>query len=390
MGEPRRDSIAALNGLRALACLAVFGVHWQQFTAFAASWGPFDAKRFLEEGHTGVALFFMLSGCLLSIPFWDGRISRGDRWIGGYVRSRAVRILPAYYLCLAYLVITTAHFRSVDQRLDTTLHVVMLHSLREQSFYSLAPPFWTLGVQALSYVWMPVVLFAISRFSSAWQTRAALLAALTIAVYVLHWETFQLAPGSAIADWIRREPTVATHSVLAHVPHFLLGMLAGLAFARRNMSDAVAVTPSILRELSVWLAGLAVLVVLSTTVGDWLSVPYGRYHFPFVPLLLMWIILEAPRTSAARRFLEAWPLRRLGIISFGVYVYHYPAMDFSQTLLHRFGLSVSRNWAVFGLVSLALSIAVAAVSYLLIESPLVRLSRPRQRTRPAEAMAVAV
>jgi len=59
MGHPPSSSnhIAGLDGLRALACLAVFGVHFQQAVSLQGNIGPFDLARFLENGNTGVALF---------------------------------------------------------------------------------------------------------------------------------------------------------------------------------------------------------------------------------------------------------------------------------------------------------------------------------------------
>mgnify|MGYP003678798755 CR=1 FL=1 len=75
MPEPARDSwIAAFDGLRACAALAVFGVHFQQIAQFSpGNIGVFDIERALINGNVGVSLFFTLSGFLLSIPFWRAK-----------------------------------------------------------------------------------------------------------------------------------------------------------------------------------------------------------------------------------------------------------------------------------------------------------------------------
>jgi len=81
-----RRYIAGLDGLRALAALAVFGVHFQQITGVAGRVGPFDVQTLLANGNTGVCLFFVLSGFLLSLPFWFGRRPGGKRDANGVAR----------------------------------------------------------------------------------------------------------------------------------------------------------------------------------------------------------------------------------------------------------------------------------------------------------------
>ena len=72
----RRRRIEGLDGLRALAALGVFGVHPDQIVRFTGKIGPNELPRLLANGNHGVALFFTLSGFLLSMPFWRARMSR--------------------------------------------------------------------------------------------------------------------------------------------------------------------------------------------------------------------------------------------------------------------------------------------------------------------------
>ena len=395
-GTPRLTAhIPGLDGLRALACLAVFGVHWQQFTGWAGAWGPFDLKRLLENGNTGVSLFFTLSAFLLSIRFWTGSWGRpGEPWVRRYVLSRATRILPAYYTCVLALVVLTGPLTSPRGLADAGLHFAFVHNFWERSFYSLSPPFWTIAVQVQSYVLMPILLLLVLRSTGRFATRAWVLGGLTVASYLVHWASLALGPGGAAGNgmtaWAAGRPTVATHSVLAHAPHFLLGLLAGLVYVRRVAGGGAAAGTGMrlaVGELSVWLAALVILVILATPLDDWFSIPYGRYNLPVVPLLITWIILEAPRTRLARWVLDAAPLRLLGVISYGVYVYHYPGMQAVQKAMEAAGLPVGHHWAVFAAASLALAIIVSALSFRLLEAPLARVGRrrPSGKTTPAPA-----
>jgi len=380
--------IPALNGLRAVACLAVFGVHWQQFTGFSASWGPFDAKRFLEHGNTGVSLLFTLSAFLISLRFWAGSWGHGHPWLHQYARSRALRILPPYYLCLVTLVAFSGHVVTTGDRTNILLHITFLHNLREATFYAFNPAFWTLAVQIQAYVLMPIVVLLIMRASSSWNGRALLLVAATAASYATHWAILTLSPRhGAIAEWAASQPTVATHTLLAHAPHFLLGLLAGLIYVKRISNAATsAERPSTFREVAVCATVGVILLILSTPLDEWFAVPYGRYNFPFVPLMIAWLILEIPRTHLARSVLDVAALHRLGVISFGVYVYHHPCLRVTGSVMERAGFSIVEHWAVFGAASLALAIVVASASFVAIEAPLLQLARRREQRQHAAVL----
>ena len=104
--------LRGLDGLRGLAALAVFGVHYNQIVDIDVQIGPFDFYLLLVNGEYGVALFFILSGLLLSQPFWKSVLYHAD-WpnVKTYVIRRLARILPAYYLALTLLIILESHLR---------------------------------------------------------------------------------------------------------------------------------------------------------------------------------------------------------------------------------------------------------------------------------------
>ena len=120
MAPDRRDSRSASRGTNyrsgwtpAFACLAVFGVHFQQITHAEGRIGPVDLGHLLENGNRGVCLFLVLTGFLLSLPFWRAdnhpatRAISQSGWLKhAHVRNRMARISPAYLPCLAVLVVT--------------------------------------------------------------------------------------------------------------------------------------------------------------------------------------------------------------------------------------------------------------------------------------------
>jgi peptidoglycan/LPS O-acetylase OafA/YrhL len=327
---PDRGRIPALDGLRALACLAVFGVHWQQFTGFRAEWGPFSARRFLENGNTGVALLFILSGALISLPFWSRPSEATRSSIREYVLLRTTRILPAYYVSLIAVAMFSGHIGGGRHLRDLLLHLTFLHNMLEDSFYSLSPPFWTIAVQAQSYVLMPLLMVLVTSMTSRHTVRLALLAVMAGTAYGVHWLLLSRPPVEAVAHWVAAQPTVAAHTLLAHTPHFVLGLVAGAFFRSAKIGSRFGSSPNgrVWMDVSVFLLAAFVVVTLAApVVDDWFSVPFGRYNLPWVPLALAWVVAAAPRGHVSRILLELAPLRLLGVISYGVYVYHYPAMQ---------------------------------------------------------------
>jgi peptidoglycan/LPS O-acetylase OafA/YrhL len=372
--------IAGLDGLRALACLAVFGVHFQQMVQLQGSVGPFDLARFLENGNTGVALFFALSGFLLSIPFWRAleRAAPAPAWHSFWFK-RAVRIVPAYFVCLTLLVLHNRLWEQPGGGANILLHYLLLFNYSPQYIYAINPPFWTLAVEVQFYVLLPVLFGVIAAFPP--RARAALVVGLALLAYLAHYRAIQCASFTAWPWSTQAEVTtnpIFTHSLLAHLPHFLLGVLAGAAYGALKAASSCryfAVQGG--AEGAFWLASAAVLLILATPLDARLVIPFGRYNLPFVPVLLALIVLTAGFTALARGLMEMAPVRWIGQVSYGVYIFHLPVLNFTGRSLRDAGLDVKAQWPLLLAAALALTLAVAAASFYGVERPLLRYARRR-------------
>ncbi len=379
-----RSRIPALDGLRGLACLAVFGVHFHQHTGISGRYGYIELDRLLKNGNTGVALFFILSGFLLGLPYWSGRVnSFQELRIGPFALRRIGRIVPAYFLCMTALVLLHRHGSDAQEWVDIALHYLFLHNYAEFSFYSISEPFWTLAVQAQFYLLFPMMLTVMRRFDPWSKTPVLGLGLLAVGAYGLHWGVMTWAHSTPTWPFppnvMRPHGAVLSLSVLAHLPHFLLGIVAGRFFLEirtRQHPSNLMVSP-IGAEVVCWAAGVMLLLILSTPLDGILQVPYGRYNLPYVPVLITSLILFAPLAPMARRLLDAWPLRALGVISYGVYVYHLACQNVTAKFMQKIGFDAPTYTLIFGLSSLALTIAVATVSYHAVEQPILRATRPR-------------
>ena len=94
------------------------------------------------------------------------------------------------------------------------------------------------------------------------------------------------------------------------------------------------------------------------------------------------MILAVPGARFARAGLESVPLRYLGVISYGIYIYHLPCLTLVDRALLKFGIDAPDQWFLFGGIGLALTITVATISYLAIERPVLRLVHRYRGTRP--------
>jgi peptidoglycan/LPS O-acetylase OafA/YrhL len=377
--DRKRRDVRGMDGIRAMAALAVFGVHFQQLTGVGGHWGPFDLQRLLENGNTGVAVFFLLSGFLLSRPLWSARGTAGfDAVLDGFARRRFLRIVPAYFLCLTALVLWSRHWRSASERLDTLLHYLFLHNMTEQTIYGISHPFWALAVIAQFYVvfWLLVRgLRALGWHSERRMVDVFL--AVGVVGWLVHFGAVRYAQSAGdwpFASFIQPHGYVLTHSLPAHLPHFMLGVLGAWLFA--HLGRAGHSRDRLSADLLFWLSAVAVLLILSTPLDDRLQVPLGRYHLPFVPVLLLAMIVSAPRSRFTARLLEWGPLRGLGVVSYGFYIYHLPCLGVVRRTLGLAGLSPGESPLAFLTAGIVTSTLVATASYLGFERFFLRRKRP--------------
>ncbi|WP_417847604.1 VanZ family protein [Thalassoglobus sp.] len=377
--------VPGADGLRAMACLAVFGVHFQQITLLEGNLGPINISRLLLNGNTGVCILFMLSGFFLSLPLW--RSPADDlvhETLESFFTKRVLRIIPAYYLCLVALglgrnlVVGQVDYSSI------LYHALFLHNFIDNEFYNISPPFWTIGIQVQLYLCFFVVVAGFGALR-AWSHRswAILLLSITISSSVLNRSllTFVAEKKSTAIDNLS---PVLTHSILAHAPIFLLGCLTSHLYTkiikqkdRRNSNyrsiwpDTIAITITIL-----------LITILGTDLDDHLRTVGGRYNWPYIPVLVSILIIASLTGSKATGFLEAKPIRRLGEISYGFYLFHLPCLNLINMMLQELPLpeSLHRLTLLFGGVTL--TVFASEFSYRAIESPSLNFIRTTRQPHP--------
>ncbi len=360
--QPARKHVPALDGLRGVAVLLVFFLHYGGGSK-SSNWLLHGIGQAEKAGWTGVTLFFLLSGFLITGILWD---SRGVQhwWRNFYVR-RALRILPLYYGALL-LVLLVATFNGT---LGRALHGVWVQALYLQTFpyffaqrWHLPPPlflehFWTLAIEEQFYLLWPLVLWlAPSRRAAA-----------------------TVCMGVFAASFAYRAGSMAVYSPLTG--NFLLLTRSG-EFALGGWLALVYRGP-VWERLRPWLAPVgataALLFIALTVHNDFaMSTPLNfALALAAISVAYTGLIGVALRPGLVQRCASIGWLRWVGKVSFGVYVYHLLLRALFEWVAARLahGTQGERYLALRLVVALIGTLLIAALSYSFYEKSFLRYKR---------------
>ena len=338
----------ALDGLRGLAVVAVLLFH-AGVPGFAG-------------GYLGVSVFFVLSGFLISsllLREFEGAATIGFR---SFSARRLRRLLPAQMACWLLVVALSAwmvSFPRIRYPSDVLWAASQMWNWKEiasgtsyagafQTFGASSPftHLWSLAVEEQIYLVMPVVILLLCRRQIVRRAGAApLLAAVVVIIAV---------------------PLVARRFVSPNAVYLATPLRAGEVAAG-------IVAALVLRRIGLrrWMApaGLVALVAVAVLVGRtgateqaW---PYqgGLGAFGILTALALGGCLCA---GPVRSVLSVGVLRGIGLISFGLYLYHWPIyLAIRDDTVHVRG-------AALVVLRLAVTLAAAVVSYHLLEQPIRR------------------
>ena len=351
---PSLPYMPQLDGLRAVAVLAVLASHWIP-----------QANRFGHVGLAGVYVFFVLSGFLITSILLGARDAKdaGDATLGGELRTffarRVLRIFPAYYLAVigSYLAWPNRFGN------DLSWNLAYLGNMRAFAIGKTTSinHFWSLAVEEQFYLFWPFVVLLVPRRQL--QSVIAIGIAMSPA-----WRLFTLS-----VDWRH-----IVYSYPAWSNFDSLGLGALLAVQGRENATWTRAAGAVGALL--WMAcGIATYVVLGSfrlsRPGDVWGAIFVVYPLA-VSLTGVWIVARAAETRAdVLGNVLAWrPLRWVGMISYGVYVYHF----FVQGLVDITTLHFSDHelpTAPRLVVLLVATLAVSAASYFVLERPARALGR---------------
>jgi len=372
--------IPALDGVRGLAIPLVLVCHLSehfQFSALPLQW----MKAVAFAGWTGVDLFFVLSGFLITGILWDAKGGRG--YFRNFYARRTIRIFPLYFAALAILFIAIPAL-SPEYAISSrhywawfcTYSVDFLIALKGFQFPG---HFWTLSVEEHFYLVWPLLVYKLSRRALMATSVSLMVAALVVRVAMV----LANAPSTAIY-------------VLTPCRMDGLALGAFIALALRGPDGL----QTLVRLARLVLPASALLwVTLLVLQGQWSqygpvpqTVGYLVAEMFYGSLLVF--TLASSRVAAAASIRS---LRFLGKISYGVYVIHVFVVFLVSPFFAR---GVSSNYSIvfsaathlvgartFGAgmlvldgaayiaLAVGLSVGAALLSWQILELPCLRLRR---------------
>ncbi|MCZ2860379.1 acyltransferase family protein [Blastococcus sp. VKM Ac-2987] len=357
-----------LDGMRAIAAGAVVLTHAGFWTG---GYTPDLTGHLLNRLGVGVAIFFVLSGFLLSRPVFLAAVERRRApGAAAYLWRRALRILPAYWLAVAAALLLLPTNRGADAR--TWVEHLTLVQLYTGRFGDGLNHTWSLCTEVAFYACLPLLAGGLVRLAARDRWRparvlAALAALTALSLLAVAWSSVLV--GGTAELWLP-----------AHLGWFAAGM--ALAVLSVSPADWRPVQVATALGADVWTcwagAGVLFLVAANPLTGPVLVLPstpaeavLRNVLFLGVGTLLVWpLVLGDQGAGRTRRLLAGRPVTYLGEISYGVFLFHLPVLAGAYAL---FGWQQFTGSLVLVFLATWLGGAlVAAVVYQLVERPLRR------------------
>jgi peptidoglycan/LPS O-acetylase OafA/YrhL len=335
-----------IDGLRAIAVLAVVGFH-----AFPHQ---------IYGGFVGVDIFFVISGYLISGIILKG-LESGKFSFAEFYARRIKRIFPALAtvllpcLIVGWALLLTDEFRQLAKHTAAGAAFVVNFVLSRESGYfdtgaELKPllHLWSLSIEEQFYLLWPLLLYVGHKLLRH-----------PLALIVIAGASSLLLNVGWIGGIVGIEPTQAFYNPIARFWELLLG--ATLAYATLHSRRVIAGKMGDRLRLLASMAGM-LLIGLSIAVIDQ-NRPFPRWAVvPTVGAAL--IIAAGPGAWINRRVLSSRLLVAVGLISYPLYLWHWPLQAFPRIFV---GGTPSVG---VRLVLIAASFVLATLTYKLIEQPI--------------------
>jgi peptidoglycan/LPS O-acetylase OafA/YrhL len=370
MGESSKDKTTLayrsdVDGLRAVAVLLVLFCHLDYHLA--------------KGGYIGVDVFFVISGYLISSVILT-EMAAGKFSIAGFYERRIRRIFPALLaMLLGASLMAYRYLLPADLLAFARSELAALFSVSNFLFWSQSGYFdevsavnpmlhtWSLAVEEQFYILFPIFLVVVRRFCPK-RLKAAV------------W-TLTIVSLTVASIWVKFDSS----SVFFLAPFRAWEFLIGTILSQRYLPSLKGPTQRNIASL----AGIALILFAAAKYGPKTLFPGAAALAPCIGAALI-IAAGETGTSLIGRALSWRPVVFIGLISYSLYLWHWPILVFQNTNSMLMERSVGDKQVK--IVVIVLSILAAALSWLFIERPFRKgRFRPQRKTLLAiSAVAVAV
>jgi peptidoglycan/LPS O-acetylase OafA/YrhL len=336
----------ALDGVRAVAVLSVIGFH--------------AAMPGFTGGDSGVIAFFVLSGFLITTLLVNGSALGATGLLRFYAR-RALRLYPALLVVLAVTVLwTLIHFRGAARSAQlwqafaavTYIEDLVLGARRNISDFGLLGHTWSLSVEEQYYLVWPLLLIVAARLRWTAGTRAV--ASLVLTAIAFGWCTYLSSVG-------------LHERVGLDIDGNAESLLVGCTLALSLVAWPEA---AVRQRRTIGACGILGALV-------YVAIVFTNYNLP-LDTRRMAIALSAASIICSlflfpgrvAHLIGARPLAYLGLISYGLYLWHPLILAIFK---EEFGVTTLKQRMLFGPVAMLIVLGVSSASYTWIERPFLKL-----------------
>lgn len=403
------EHLRGFDGMRALACSSVLVHHLgQRLLAYAAiPWLFFPAWSLAINLNIGVSLFFVLSGALLSMPFWNRYLDhQSPPDLLGYFARRAARIAPGYWFALIVCFVVALYAipdskYALERSLAGFFFVSSFHYI---SFFpsDLNGPFWSISLEVICYGLLPLLLLPAWRLIPDRSPRRTMkyLMWVLIGLQLAHFLIVALFPTDSFEKGWQYGNIGGAKEWLPHrnpatfMTMFMLGSCASFAIAWRRRLNRPILAEEFERPGAwalLWMLLVCFFLGSGGEINPITRQPYVTPLFPAICAAALYLINFSTKLAA---IVDNRISRFIAKLSFGIYLWHFPVIELIRIYVEPdfkvFGMKSFWAWAGYSLIVVAISLILAALSWYLIERPVLNfvqrwLSRRKERLAARKA-----
>ena len=384
----RGGRIATIDGLRGIAIVLVVWLHvWQiSWQSLTVPYVNYSFQPIGETGFLGVAIFFFISGFVLTLPYVQAHLGGAKPpSLRHFAGRRFLKIVPSYVLSIVVLIaIGFQTYRTFgDATRDVVFHLLFVHDWFAVTNGSINGVLWSLAVEVQFYVLFPLLILAF--------VRKPLWTGLALFAVANGWRVWCLYSNHYFYEQ-------RLEQLPAYVDFFAAGMLAAYAYV------AIALRRPRLAErrwafTALSVAGFVALYVLAQDCyahrGDkeWPQLWMVHWRSGFALACAAAGLGSLFAVRGYQRILANRALLFMAAISYNLYLWHQPlARELLKYHLPPFASADPHDdghWKiVFSFVAVGASIAFTALITYGFEQPILRLGNRRRELRPT-AMPIA-
>jgi peptidoglycan/LPS O-acetylase OafA/YrhL len=378
--------------LRAVAAAGVVFVHVYLLNGVTFLGNRTPTVLVSVQGATGVWLFFVISGYVISRPFVSDLVGGKRSQLRPYGIRRFFRIYPLFLLSLIVLALVSSNWADATAKAKVSNVFLILNLVPGQQNGTILSVWWTLGIEVCFYCFVPLAaLLLYKRYPGGISARKLALGVVVLWAVSVTWAVLAATlPQTQTGLWLRQV-----------FPAQLSSFCPGILLAVAEHGDIVSPhwRERIERALRMPFLVFPVFLVLAvmgaygvTSVGH---IPLATFSIQFYAVGYGLIVAWALRVHVPdRRWVRVWAW--LGVISYGIYLWH--AVILTAFTQHQVGIPLTAAWVKRGMFwlpipshagivtllvrfgwILLLTVAVSAITWYVMESRIITWAHGRAK-----------